>query len=302
MNIVFLGTGGSWPSPERNVSAVAVKRGSDVILFDCGEGTQRQFMKSSVSFMQTSKIFISHFHGDHFLGLPGLIQSMALNDRKELLHIYGPEGTKTLVDILIKLGYFTPTYEVVVDDLAPGQVLDFEEYTVTAGEASHNVPTLFYVLEEKMRPGKFNKPKALELGIPEGPLFAKLQRGETVEHGGKTFTPDMVLGPARKGRKIVYTGDTMPCQEITKAAKDCDVLIHDSTAAADLEDKANHYGHSSSRQAAETAKEANAGKLFLTHISPRYEEIEQLEQDAKDIFGNSTVAKDFLEYEVKYKD
>lgn len=302
MNIVFLGTGGSWPSPERNVSAIAIKRGPDVILFDCGEGTQRQFMQSSVSFMQTSKIFITHFHGDHFLGLPGLIQSMSLNDRKERLQIYGPEGTKLLVGILIQLGYFTPTYEVVVNDLAPGQVLDFDEYTITAGEASHNVPTLFYVLEEKERPGKFNKPEALELGIPEGPLFAKLQRGETVEHGGKTFTPEMVLGPPRKGRKIVYTGDTMPSMEITRLAKDCDVLIHDATAAADLEDKANTYGHSSSNQAAVIAKEANARKLFLTHISPRYEDTTQLEQDAKDIFENSEVASDFLEYEIKYKD
>ncbi len=302
MNIVFLGTGGSWPSPERNVSAVAVKRGPEVILFDCGEGTQRQLMLSSVSFMQISKIFITHFHGDHFLGLPGLIQSMSLNDRTALLQIYGPEGTKSLVDILIRLGYFTPTYEVEVDDLAPGDVLDFDEYKVTVGEAEHNVPTIFYVLEEKERPGKFNKPKALELGIPEGPLFSKLQKGQEVEHDGKTFTPDMVLGPPRRGRKIVYTGDTKPCEAIVKLAKDCDVLIHDATTAADLEDKANNFGHSSSRQAAETAKKANALKLFLTHISPRYEDVAQLENDAKEIFENSEAASDFLEYAVKYKD
>jgi ribonuclease Z len=302
MNIVFLGTGGSWPSPERNVSAVAVKHGPDVILFDCGEGTQRQLMNSSVSFMQISKIFITHFHGDHFLGLPGLIQSMSLNDRQARLQIYGPEGTKLLVGIIIQLGYFTPTYEVTVNDLAPGDVLNFDEYKITVGEARHNVPTVFYVLEENERPGKFNKPKALELGIPEGPLFSKLQKGQDVQHDGKTFTPDMVLGPPRKGRKIVYSGDTTPCESLVELAKDCDVLIHDATADAELEDKANTYGHSSSRQAADAAKRANADKLFLTHISPRYEDTAQLENDAKEIFGNSEVAVDFLEYVVKYKD
>jgi len=302
MNIVFLGTGGSWPSPERSVSAVALKRGPEVILFDCGEGTQRQFMRSTVSFMQTTKIFVTHFHGDHFLGLPGLIQSMSLNDRRDPLSIHGPEGTEQLVSILIKLGYFTPTYEVIVQDLKPDDVLDFDEYTVTVGEANHNVPTLFYVLEEKERAGRFNKPRALELGIPEGPLFSKLQRGETVEHKGKTFTPDMVLGPPRRGRKIVYTGDTKPCEAVVELGKDCDVMIHDATTAADLEEKANMYGHSSSSQAADMAKRANAGKLFLTHISPRYEDIAQLEADAKAIFDNSQVAEDFLEYQIKYKD
>ncbi len=302
MQIVFLGTGGSWPSPERNVSSVAVKRGSDVILFDCGEGTQRQLMSSPVSFMQISKIFITHFHGDHFLGLPGLVQSMSLNDRKERLQIYGPEGTKLLVGMLIQLGYFAPTYEVVVTDLAPGDVLKFDDHSITVGQAEHNVPTIFYVMEENPRPGKFDKPKALELGIPEGPLFSKLQKGETVEHDGHTFTPDMVLGPPRKGRKLVYTGDTAPCEAVVELAKDCDVLIHDSTSAAELEEKANSYGHSSSRQAAETAKKANADKLFLTHISPRYEDTVQLEKDAIEIFENSEVATDFLVYEIKYKD
>ncbi|MDO9537064.1 MAG: ribonuclease Z [Thermoplasmata archaeon] len=302
MKIVFLGTGGSWPSPERNVSAIAVKRGSEVLLFDCGEGTQRQLMKSTVSFMQVSKIFITHFHGDHFLGLPGLLQSMSLNDRKTDLEIYGPEGCSDLILTIMNLGYYNPTYPVQMNDVKPGDILEFEEYNITVAEASHNVPAIFYSLEEKERPGKFNKARALELGIPEGKLFSLLQSGKNVEHKGKTFTPDMVLGPPRPGRKIVYTGDTKPCDSIIEMAKDCDVLIHDSTTALDLEDRANFYCHSSSRQAAEAAKNANAIKLFLTHISPRYDEVEQLEADAKAIFENSQVAEDFLEYEVKYKE
>ena len=302
MNIVFLGTGGSWPSPERNVSAIAVKRGSEVLLFDCGEGTQRQLMKSTVSFMQITRIFITHFHGDHFLGLPGLIQSMSLNDRKAKLEIFGPAGTVGLIQTIMDLGYYTPTYPVVIQDVEPGDVLEFEEYKVMVGEAEHNVPTLFYVLKEETRPGKFDKPRALELGIPEGRLFSKLQKGETVEHDGRTFTPDMVLGPPRKGRKIVYTGDTKPCEALQECGMDCDVLIHDSTTAADLEEKANKYGHSSSGQAAQAAVRLRARKLFLTHISPRYDEVEELENDAKAIFENSTVAEDFMEYVVKYKD
>ena len=301
MKIVFLGTGGSWPSPERNVSAIAVKRGSEVILFDCGEGTQRQLMKSTVSFMQISKIFITHFHGDHFLGLPGLVQSMSLNDRKTKLEIYGPEGTIELVQIIMALGYYTPSYPVIIHDLEPGDVLEFDEYKVKVAEASHNVPTLMYSLEENPRPGKFDKPKALELGIPQGKLFSQLQQGKTVEHDGKTFTPDMVLGPPRPGRKIVYTGDTKPCEAIVELAKDCDVLIHDSTTALDLEEKSNSYGHSSSAQAAKAAKDAGAVKLFLTHISPRYDETEQILADAIAIFGNTEIAIDFTEYEVKYK-
>ncbi|MBU4031476.1 MAG: MBL fold metallo-hydrolase, partial [Candidatus Thermoplasmatota archaeon] len=174
MKIVFLGTGGSWPSPERNVSAIAVKRGSEVLLFDCGEGTQRQLMKSTVSFMQVKKIFITHFHGDHFLGLPGLIQSMSLNDRKQELEIYGPEGCSELILTIMNLGYYNPSYPVQMTDVAPGDILEFEEYTVNVGEASHNIPAVIYALEEKLRPGKFNKPRALEMGIPEGKYFSQL--------------------------------------------------------------------------------------------------------------------------------
>ncbi len=301
MKIVFLGTGGSWPSPERNVSAIAVKRGSEVLLFDCGEGTQRQLMQSTISFMQISKIFITHFHGDHFLGLAGLIQSMSLNSRDSELEIYGPEGCEALISSMTNLGHYSTTYPVRTTDVKPGDVLEFEGYKVRIAQADHPVPAIMFALEENPRPGKFDKPKALELGIPEGRFFSQLQQGKTIEHDGKTFTPDMVLGPPRSGRKIAYTGDTKPCPAIVELAKNCDVLIHDSTTALDLEEKSNSYGHSSSAQAAKAAKEAGAVKLFLMHISPRYDETEQLLADAITIFENSEVAEDLVEYEVKYK-
>ncbi len=299
MKIVFLGTGGSWPSPERNVISIAVKREKEIILLDCGEGTQRQFMLSPVSFMQTQKVLISHFHGDHFLGLPGMIQSMTLNDREDDLQIFGPEGTVSLVSILLELGYFNPGFRVEVRDLEAGEVLDFGSYKITAFNAKHNVPCLGYCVEESERPGKFDLAKAKELGIPEGPLYRKLQQGEEVTFEGKVFTPDMVLGPPRRGRKIVYSGDTIPSTEIVEYAKDCDVLIHDATAESSMEEKANQYGHSTARQAAEIAKMCNARVLFLIHVSPRYDDATPLLEEAREIFENSMVAEDLMEYEVR---
>jgi len=302
LSIVFLGTGGSWPTVKRNVSAIAIKRGSEIILVDCGEGTQRQFQKSNLSYMQISKIFITHFHGDHFLGLPGLIQTMQLNDRNKPLHIYGPKGMKQLTSQLTSLGYFKPGYKIVTHELDGGDILKFDGYDVHVSRVKHNVPTLAYALEEHMRPGKFNKPKALSTGIPEGPLFNKLQRGQTITlKNGKKITPDMILGSPRKGRKIVISGDTTPCSHMTSFAKDADILIHDATFDSELEDVANEYGHTTAAQAAEIAKKAHAGRLFLTHISPRYLDHHILENEAQKIFKHSFVPRDFQEIEVKLK-
>ncbi len=304
MQIVFLGTGGSWPSPDRNVSALAVKRGKEIILFDCGEGTQRQLMISSVSFMQIKRIFITHFHGDHFLGLPGLIQSMSLNNREAPLEVYGPEGTIETVRVLLEQGYFESKYAIKLHDVDPGDELDFEDdgYLIRVAEANHSIPALAYSLEEHPRPGKFDKPKALKLGIPEGKLFSQLQQGKTVEHDGKTFTPDMVLGPPRKGLKIVYSGDTGPSNIIQELAKDADVLIHEATADTTLEQKANEYGHSTAKQAAEIARDAGVKMLILTHISPRYDGGDIVLADAKTTFENVVVAEDFSEFKIGYSE
>ena len=300
--MIFLGTGGSWPTVKRNVSAIAVKRGGEILLFDCGEGTQRQIQKSGLSYMQIKSIFISHFHGDHFLGLPGLIQTMQLNDRKEPLTIYGPRGISRIVEIVKNLGYFRPSYEIVGKDVDEGDEIRFDGYSVRPFRVEHNVPALGYVLEEDMRPGRCNKKKALELGIPEGPLFGRLQRGESIKlKDGRMITPDMVLGPPRPGRKVVYTGDTKPCNKVVEFARNADLLIHDATFLSDLEDVAIEYGHSTARQAAEIAKEANVDRLVLTHISPRYLDDRAIEEEAKNIFENSIVARDFLKLEVKLR-
>jgi ribonuclease Z len=302
LSIIFLGTGGSWPTVKRNVSSVALKRAGEILLFDCGEGTQRQFQKSSLSYMQISKIFITHFHGDHFLGIPGLIQTMQLNDRDIPLYIYGPKGMNDLLVQLLSLGYFKPNYPVISQELDGGDILEFEGYKINVIRANHGVPALAYCLVENMRPGKFDKPKALSLGIPEGPLFSKLQKGETISlKDGRKITPDVVLGHERKGRKIVFSGDTRPMKEMVEFAKDADVLIHEATFESELEDVAGEYGHTTAAQAAEIAKEANVEKLFLIHISPRYIDYRLLEEDARKIFKESFVPKDFQEIDIKLK-
>ncbi len=297
MKIVFLGTGGSYPTPSRNVSSIAVRFDGDVLLFDCGEGTQRQIMKSSISFMKIKKIFISHFHGDHFLGLPGLIQSMNLNDRDDVLEIYGPVGTLDIMEKLITVGYFRPGFEIDVYELVPEARLDFDGYSITTIEANHNVPTLAFSFKEDDRRGRFDKQKALDLGIPEGPLFSKIHSGKAVEVDGELIESEEVVGPPRKGKQIVYTSDTKPSPEIIDVAENTDVLIHDGTLDSSLSDKALMHDHSSVDMAAKAAKEANAGKLFITHISPRYNDTSELELEAKKIFENSTIPSDLFEYE-----
>ncbi len=300
MHILFLGTGGSWPSREFNVPAIAVKLGSEIILFDCGEGTQRQFMQSKFSFMQVTKIFISHFHGDHFLGLSGLIQSMNLNDRTDELNIYGPKGTIGTVSKLLTLGYFAPGFKIILHELVDSDTIKFGKYEITSFKVDHDIPALGFVLQEYPRPGKFNLKKAKALGIPKGPLYRKLQLGKSIKLNGKTITAGMVMGKPRQGRKLVYSGDTRPCEAVVKYAAGADVLIHDACLESSLETKALNYGHSTAKQAAEVAKKASAKVLFLIHHSPRYKKPDVLVKEAKSIFKRSIAAVDFLDYEVRY--
>jgi ribonuclease Z len=301
LSILFLGTGGSWPTIKRNVTSIAIKRGSEVILFDCGEGTQRQFQKSNLSYMQISKIFITHFHGDHFLGIPGLIQTMQLNDRTLPLHIYGPRGMNRLTEQLLSLGYFKPNYPIISHELDE-ETLDFKEYFIKTMKVKHGIPSLAYCLEEKMRPGKFDKEKALKLGIPEGPLFSKLQKGQTITlKDGRKIKSEIILGPARKGRKIVISGDTIPVEKMVDFAKDSDILVHEATFDSSLKDISSEYGHSTAAQAAEIAKKAKVEKLLMTHISPRYLDNKILETEAQIIFKNTFVPRDLQEIEIKLK-
>ena len=302
MKVVFLGTGGSWPTRYRNVMSIGMQFGSEVILFDCGEGTQRQMMRSTLSFMKIRRIFITHFHADHFLGLPGLFQTMNLNDREDDLHIYGPRGMSLLVKELTHLGYFKPGYRIIAHDMAPGDIVEGEGYSVKAVEVCHNVPAYGYVFQENERPGKFNKARALELGIPEGPLFRRLQQGQSVEVDGKRFTPEMVLGPPRKGIKISYSGDTAPCPSFEEASRDADLMIHEATGDMSLKEKVDEYGHSTAMEAAELAKRANVLRLALVHTSPRYEVPDIILKEAEAVFPEAMVPWDLEELEIRYRD
>ena len=302
LHVIFLGTAGSVPTTKRNLPAIAMRREKELILFDCGEGTQRQFQKSKLSYMQISKIFITHFHGDHFLGIPGLVQTMQLNDRDIPLHIYGPPGIVELLKKLLSLGYFKPNYQIIAHEIDEGTDLDFDEYVIKTIRVNHGITALGFSFEEKMRPGKFDKAKALKMGIPEGPLFSKIQKGQDIIlKNGKKITPNMILGPARKGRKIVISGDTRPFEKMVDFAKDADVLIHEATFDSSLEDVSLDYGHTTASQAADIAKKAKVEKLFLNHISPRYLDNMTLEDEAKKIFKKTIVPKDFQVYELSLK-
>lgn len=302
MKITFLGTGGTCPSKERNVSSVAVQVGRDVVMFDCGEGTQRQLMHSSVSFMRMRAIMVTHLHADHFLGIPGLVQSMSLNGREEPLRVFGPRGTSEAVLSMLSLGHFQSQFDVVPEDLDPGGTVEFGAFHVRAAEASHTVPALAYALEESPRPGKFDLGKATELGVPPGPLFRSLQEGNTVRTDAGVVAPSQVIGDMRRGRKVVYSGDTSPCEGVRALATDSDVLIHDCTFGSDHSSTASDFGHSTAREAAETAKAANVNRLFLIHFSPRYSELGPLEAEARELFPNTTAARDFEVFEVPYRD
>ena len=331
MELIFLGTSSAIPTNHRNHSAIAIKSFGEIMLFDCGEGTQRQMSRARLSPMKVDKIFITHFHGDHFLGLPGMVQSMAFRGRKEPLHIFGPKGLLEIVEMIKKLGYFTMSFEICVHEIPDGitenyegstklnetesnakeglnervfneiKILEEEEYIITCCKAEHSVPNLAYCISEKRAP-KFLKEKALQFGIKPGPDFGKLQQGTPVQIGNKVINPKEVLGEERQGRKIVYSGDTRPCEQMIKFATDATVLIHESTFDTQNEDKAYETGHSTAAKAAEIADKANVKKLILTHISTRYRETNTLEKEANDIFENSILAEDLMSIEVEKSD
>ncbi|MCK4718632.1 MAG: ribonuclease Z [Thermoplasmata archaeon] len=301
MKLVFLGTGGGWPSKEAGVSAIALGLPKRAFLFDCGEGTQRQLMFSSISFMSISHIFLTHYHGDHFLGLPGLIQSMSLNDRTDKLTIVGPGNIQRLVESLLSLGYFNLTFPVETLEAIPGEELKLGNIGVTPFANDHTVPGVGYVVEEQLRPGRFDKKAALRLGVPEGPLFARLQRGESVEVKGSKIGPEGIVGPPRPGRKVVLTGDTRPLAP-PDSWEGCDVLVHDATFSDEMEERSGRYGHSTAKQAAVAAKSIGARMLCLVHRSPRYKDTNVLLEEAVEVFPESRLPMDLDEIDVPFRD
>jgi ribonuclease Z len=272
-------------------------------MFDCGEGTQRQMMQAKVSFHKKLGVFLTHLHGDHVLGLPGVLQTMALMDRNEPVSVYGPVGIKDFLVCAQETLKFGLTFSVEISEiLSEGVICDEEEYSVLAVKSNHAVESYAYAFVEKQRSGKFYPKKALAHGVPEGELWSKLQDGEEIKLAdGKIVKPVDVMGPLRAGRKIVYTGDTRPFEAFAKFAAGADLIIHDSTFDDSLSEKAALDGHSTPSQAAEQAKAAEAKRLVLTHISARYPDASMLLEQAKKIFADTVLAEDFLELELPLK-
>lgn len=303
LTVTFLGTAGSLPTPERSPSAVLINREGELVLFDCGEGTQRQMMRAKTGMMNLDYIFITHHHADHILGIPGLLETMAFQGRREPVTIAGPVRTVEVVDLFDRLCYYSRKFPVRPLELLPGDVVRMDGYEVEAVRTSHSVPSLGYCLREDDRPGRFNRDKAIALGVPPGPLFGRLQRGETVEVEGRTVRPEDVMGPTRPGRKVVYTGDSRPTPEVEEASRDADILIHDGSLDDELADWAVETMHSTAGEAALLAERAGVRRLVLTHISSRYsDDVGTLLADARRHFSDVLVAEDLLKIEVKLRD
>ncbi len=297
MEIIFLGTSSAVHSQFRSHPSIAFKGFGEVMLFDCGEATQKQLIFAKVSPMKISKIFLTHYHGDHVLGLPGLLQSMNFRDRQTPLKVYGPKGLKQLEKAIKQLNFFNFSFPLEFIEIESGFTIEEENYIIKTQKVNHNVETLAYSIEEKKKP-TFLRENAIELGVPIGPLFGKLHNGETIEVNGKQIKPEQVLGNPKKSKKIVYSGDTTPCEEMVNFAKNCDLLIHESTYKDEDKDKAEKNFHSTSSDAGRIAKQANVDKLVLTHISTRYKETDDLLKQAKNEFENTILAKDLMKIEV----
>ncbi len=305
IRVTFLGTSGAVPTTERNPSSLMVNREGDGLLFDVGEGTQRQMMRFGTGF-SISHIFITHLHGDHVLGLPGLIQTMDFNDREEPLAIHAPRGTRSEVEDLLYAANTRPSFGVRVNEVDDGDVaLTQSDYEVRVIEADHRTKAIGYAIVEDDRKGRFDREKAEELGVPVGPKFGRLHEGEPVElEDGTVVRPEQVVGDTRPGRRVVYTGDTRPMAATVEVAEDADLLVHDATFADDFAERAGQTGHSTARQAAEIAARANAKRLAMTHISSRYAgDVSDHERQARETFdGEAFVPDDGQTVEVPYPD
>ena len=297
MEIIFLGTSSAVPTLERNHPSIALRAFAEVMLFDCGEGTQRQLIEAKISPMKITKIFISHFHGDHILGLGGLIQSLGFRGREKDLDIYGPKGLHKIINAISSFGYFQKNYNLNIHEIQDGTVIETEDYVVECAKVEHNIPSYAYSIREKKKP-LFLREKAEELGIPPGPLYGKLHNGEEVEFEGRIIKPEQVLGEAKKGKKISYSGDTKPCEAMIRLARDSDILIHESTYEAEDYQRAVDNAHSTSVEAAEIAKEAEVKELVLTHISTRYTSDENIKSEAQKVFKNTKVARDYMKIDL----
>lgn len=298
--IHFLGTSSAVPTKDRGLSCVAISYENILVFFDCGEGSQREINEAGLGFNKECAIFITHMHGDHVVGLLGLLQTMSMNRRERELRIFGPKGIVDFVRMNKSILKFGLTFEVLVSEIRPGLVYKHPKFSVVAQESEHSSESFAYIFEEASKPGKFSTKKAIALGIPEGPLWSRLQHGSSVvsPKTGKSVKPEQVLGAQRKGKQIGISGDTRPSKKLLEFFNGCDVLIFDSTYSDEHSQNALENKHSTSREAATLAKRAHVKKLILTHFSARYRNVSALVRQAREIFPDSIAAKDGLVYDV----
>ena len=301
LDLVFLGTSGSMPTAQRAPAALLLRRGGERLLFDCAEGTQRQLLRSNVGLIEIREIFLTHYHADHYLGLPGMLKTFSLRGREVPITVYGPPGLRDLFEALRRI-FGRLTYTVELKELRAGDELIREDYRLATFAVAHGVSAVGYALVEDARPGRFDVQAADALGVPPGPERGALQRGESVTLAdGQTITPDKVLGAARPGRKVVIAGDGGPSETVIEAARGADLLVHEATFCEDERDRARETAHSTALEAAGVARAAEVEMLALTHLSNRYFGGE-VAREAKTIFPNAIVPKDFDTIDVRFQE
>ncbi len=301
MQVTFLGTSAAVPTVDRNVSALMLQREGELLLFDCGEGTQRQMMRYTAGFA-VEDVFITHYHADHTLGIPGLLRTMGLQGRTAPVRLHGPRGAQRHLGALVALGMERPKFPVEIVELRAGDVLPRGEYDLVVGEANHKGDCLAYAIAERDRLGRFDPERARALGIPEGPMWGKIHTGESVTLGdGRVVAPTELVGAPRPGRRLVYSGDTTVCAGVAELARGADLLIHEATFGADERERAAETGHSTAAGAATVARDAGVKRLVLTHISARYtREAPELVAEAREIFAGTEVARDGMVVDVPF--
>jgi len=299
MKLVFLGTSAAQPTERRGLSCICLENDGEILMFDAGEASQISYMKSGLGWNKKMKLFVTHLHGDHCVGILGLLQTMSMQKRTESLEIFGPKGIDEFLAANIKVLNFGLSFSILITIVKEGKIFEDKKFSMYAAKASHSITAFSYLFEEKDKPGKFNVEKAKELGIPEGKLWNKLQNGEEIINNKEIIKPVQVLGKKRPGKKIGISGDTMPTKELEEFFKECDYLVFDSTFLDEEKQKAQDTCHSTAKQAAQLGKNSNVKNLILTHFSARYkDEIGHL-TEAEKIHNSVVTAKDFLEIEIK---
>jgi ribonuclease Z len=298
LRLTFLGTSAAQPTIGRNLSGLAVRREGELLLFDCGEGTQRQMIRFGTGF-DLSAIFFTHFHADHYLGAIGFLRTLSMQGREAPLDLYGPRPARRILDVMLFTGTDRLSFDVRIHELVPGESFRRAGAVIRSFATDHRIPSAGYALVEDDRPGRFHPERAAALGVPPGPLFGRLQRGEPVTVGGRVVRPDEVVDPSRRGRRLVVTGDTRPCAATVEAARGADLLVHDSTFGDAEGERAKETMHSTAREAGRIARQAGCARLVLTHLSTRYDhEPETLAGQAREEFPAVSVAHDGLVLEV----